>query len=93
MFFCADYNHMTNGHGWAVSTQHRFSLGFSYESVCRFIDCSKEAVRVKPADHDVREIRREDGVMIRLHFSSGGAALQEGMVCILEKHIEESTKS
>ena len=52
---------MTNGHGWAVSTQHRFSLGFSYESVCRFIDCSKEAVRVKPADHDVREIRREDG--------------------------------
>lgn len=48
---------------------------------------------MKPADHDVREIRREDVVMIRLHFSSGGAALQEGMVCILEKHIEESTKS
>jgi len=48
---------------------------------------------VKPADHDVREIRREEGDMIRLHFSSGGAASQEGMVCILEKHIEESTKS
>ena len=58
-----------------------------------FIDCSKEATRVEPTDHDVREIKREDGVTIRLHFSSGGAALQEGMVCILEKHIEESTKS
>ena len=43
---------------------------------------------MKPADHDVREIRREDGVMIRLHFSSGGAALQEGMVCILEKLVD-----
>lgn len=48
---------------------------------------------MEPTDHDVREIKREDGVTIRLHFSSGGAALQEGMVCILEKHIEESTKS
>lgn len=41
----------------------------------------------------VREIKREDGVTIRLHFSSGGVTLQECMVRILEKHIEKSTKS
>ena len=41
----------------------------------------------------VREIQREDGVTIRLHFSSGGATLQECMVRILENHIENSTKS
>ena len=67
--------------------------GFSYGSVCCFIDCSKEAMRVGSADHDVREIRREDGVTIRLHFSPGGATLQECMVRILEKHIENSMKS
>ena len=48
---------------------------------------------MEPPDHDVREIKREDGVTIRLHFSSGGATLQECMVRILEKHIEKSTKS
>ena len=48
---------------------------------------------MEPADHDVREIRREDGVTIRLHFSSGGVTLQECMVRILEKHIEKSTKN
>ena len=77
----------------AQNTQHRFFLGFSYESVCCFIDCSKEATRVESADHDVCEIKREDGVTIRLHFSSGGVTLQECMVRILEKHIEKSTKS
>lgn len=41
----------------------------------------------------IREIKREDGVTIRLHFSSGGVTLQECMVRILEKHIEKSTKS
>ena len=41
----------------------------------------------------VREIKREDGVTIRLHFSSGGVTLQDCMVRILEKHIEKSTKS
>lgn len=41
----------------------------------------------------VREIKREDGATIRLHFSSGGVTLQECMVRILEKHIEKSTKS
>ena len=40
----------------------------------------------------VREIKREDGVTIRLHFSSGGVTLQECMVRILKKHIEKSTK-
>ena len=64
-----------------------------YEAACGFIDCSKEATRVESADHDVCEIKREDGVTIRLHFSSGGVTLQECMVRILEKHIEKSTKS
>ena len=64
-----------------------------YESACGFIECSKEVTRVEPTDHDVREIKREDGVTIRLHFSSGGVTLQECMVRILEKHIEKSTKS
>ena len=41
----------------------------------------------------IREIKREDGVTIRLHFSSGSVTLQECMVRILEKHIEKSTKS
>ena len=41
----------------------------------------------------VCEIKREDGVTIRLHFSSGGITLQECMVRILEKHIEKSSKS
>ncbi len=43
--------------------------------------------------HYVREIKREDGVTIRLHFSSGSVTLQECMVRILEKHIEKSSKS
>ncbi len=58
-----------------------------------FMIAAKEATRVEPTDHDVCEIKREDGVTIRLHFSSGGATLQECMVRILEKHIEKSTKS
>lgn len=41
----------------------------------------------------VREIKREDGVTIRLHFSSGSVTLQECMVRILEKHIEKSLKN
>lgn len=41
----------------------------------------------------VREVRREDGVTIRLHFSSGSVTLQECMVRILEKHIEKTSKS
>ena len=41
----------------------------------------------------VREVKREDGVTIRLHFSSGSVTLKECMVRILEKHIEKSTKS
>ena len=41
----------------------------------------------------VCEIKREDGVTIRLHFSSGGVTLQECMMRILEKHIEKSTKN
>ena len=40
----------------------------------------------------VREVRREDGVTIRLHFSSGSVTLQECMVRILEKHIENHRK-
>ena len=69
--------------------QHRFP----YESVCDFIDCSKGATHMENTYHYVREIKREDGVTIRLHFSSGSVTLQECMVRILEKHIEESTKS
>lgn len=41
----------------------------------------------------VREVKREDGVTIHLHFSSGSVTLQECMVRILEKHIEKSSKS
>ena len=41
----------------------------------------------------VREVKREDGVTIRLHFSSGSLTLQKCMVRILEKHIEKSSKS
>ena len=48
---------------------------------------------MEPTDHDVREIKREDGVTIRLHFSSGGATLQECIVRILKKHIEKSPKT
>ena len=40
-----------------------------------------------------REVKREDGVTIRLHFSPGSVTLQECMVRILEKHIEKSTKN
>ena len=43
--------------------------------------------------HYVREVKREDGVTIRLHFLSGSVSLQECMVRILEKHIEKSSKS
>ena len=64
-----------------------------YESVCGFIDCSKGAAHMENTCNYVREIKREDGVTIRLHFSSGGATFQECMVRILEKHIEKSTKS
>lgn len=41
----------------------------------------------------VREIKREDGVIIRLHFLSGSVSLQECMVRILEKHIEKASKN
>ncbi len=41
----------------------------------------------------VREVKREDGVTIRLHFLPGSVTLQECMVRILEKHIEKSSKS
>ena len=41
----------------------------------------------------VREVRREDGVTLRLHYSSVSVTLLECMVLILEKHIEKSSKS
>ena len=61
--------------------------------MCDLIDCSKGATQMENTRNDVREIKREDGVTIRLHFSSGGVSLQECMVRILEKHIEKSSKS
>lgn len=69
--------------------QHRFP----YESVCGFIDCSKGATQMEITHNYVREVKREDGVTIRLHFLPGSVTLQECMVRILEKHIEKSSKS